>query len=249
MVADLTWFGVLCAVCVCVAGMVVANDVDEQRCYMLVHQVKRIGSPCVMMANYAAQLFPAIRPKLDDGSRSEVTFFDRILADVPCSGDGTLRKNFDLWGKWHPGLGTALHMLQLRIATRAARLLKIGGRMVYSTCSFNPVEDEAVVAELIRRGQGALEVVDMSDELPGLKRSPGITSWKVYDLVHKDRDTKEKEYKWYTAHSELPERRQGSIPATCFPPTADEVEALHLERWYVAAPTLHTTHTPHHTAY
>jgi 16S rRNA C967 or C1407 C5-methylase (RsmB/RsmF family) len=67
-----------------VAGMVVANDVDEQRCYMLVHQVKRISSPCVMMANYAAQLFPAIRLREEDGTRGDPTFFDRILCDVPC---------------------------------------------------------------------------------------------------------------------------------------------------------------------
>lgn len=51
--------------------------------------------------------------------------------------------------------------------------------MVYSTCSFNPVEDEAVVAELIRRSKGALRLVDMSTELPGLKRSPGLQTWKV----------------------------------------------------------------------
>lgn len=149
-------------------------------------------------------------------------------------------------------------MLQLRIATRAARLLKvreerssggcgaqrslqksfmetftqIGGRMVYSTCSFNPVEDEAVVAELIRRGQGALEVLDMSQELGAFQRSPGITSWKVLDLLHKSKDTKEKEYQWYSSFSELPERRQESIPATCFPPSHQELDNLHLDRWY-----------------
>lgn len=62
-----------------------ANDVDEQRCYMLVHQVKRISSPCVMMTNYAAQLFPAIQIQQDDGTSSDSTaFFDRILCDVPC---------------------------------------------------------------------------------------------------------------------------------------------------------------------
>jgi len=212
-------------------GLVVANDVDEQRCYMLVHQVKRISSPCVMMTNYAAQLFPAIQIQQDDGTSSDSTaFFDRILCDVPCSGDGTLRKNFDLWGKWHPGLGTAIHVLQLRIATRAARLLKVGGRMVYSTCSFNPVEDEAVVAELIRRGQGALKVVDMSQELPNFQRSPGITSWKVLDLLHKSKETNEKKYQWYSSFSELPARRQENIRATCFPPSAQELESLHLER-------------------
>jgi len=44
--------------------------------------------------------------------------------------------------------------LQLSIAQRSAQLLKIGGRMVYSTCAFNPVEDEAVVAQLLRESKG-----------------------------------------------------------------------------------------------
>jgi len=103
--------------------------------------------------------------------------------------------------------------------------------MVYSTCSFNPVEDEAVVAELIRRGQGALKVVDMSQELPNFQRSPGITSWKVLDLLHKSKETNEKKYQWYSSFSELPARRQENIRATCFPPSAQELESLHLERW------------------
>jgi 16S rRNA C967 or C1407 C5-methylase (RsmB/RsmF family) len=50
---------------------------------------------------------------------------------------------------------------------------------VYSTCSLNPIEDEAVVAEVLRRCGGALELVDVSDILPALKRVPGLTTWKV----------------------------------------------------------------------
>jgi multisite-specific tRNA:(cytosine-C5)-methyltransferase len=68
-----------------------------------------------------------------------------------CSGDGTLRKAPDLWKRWKPGLGNALHVLQLQVAERAMHLLRVGGTMVYSTCSLNPIEDEAVVAELIRK--------------------------------------------------------------------------------------------------
>lgn len=51
--------------------------------------------------------------------------------------------------------------------------------MVYSTCSLNPIEDEAVIAEMLRFGNGSIELVDVSDRLPQLKRSPGVSSWKV----------------------------------------------------------------------
>jgi 16S rRNA C967 or C1407 C5-methylase (RsmB/RsmF family) len=50
---------------------------------------------------------------------------------------------------------------------------------VYSTCSFNPIENEAVVAEVLRLSNGALELMDVSQELKGLKRKPGLKTWKV----------------------------------------------------------------------
>jgi 16S rRNA C967 or C1407 C5-methylase (RsmB/RsmF family) len=51
--------------------------------------------------------------------------------------------------------------------------------MVYSTCTFNPIEDEAVVAELLVRCKGALRLVDVGGQLPNLKRMQGLKSWKV----------------------------------------------------------------------
>jgi 16S rRNA C967 or C1407 C5-methylase (RsmB/RsmF family) len=51
--------------------------------------------------------------------------------------------------------------------------------MVYSTCSLNPIEDEAVLAYMLRSFKGKLELVDVSDKLPALKRSPGRSTWKV----------------------------------------------------------------------
>jgi multisite-specific tRNA:(cytosine-C5)-methyltransferase len=69
-----------------------------------------------------------------------------VLCDVPCSGDGTLRKNRAIWRKWRVTEGLSLHYLQLRILRRAITLLASGGELVYSTCSLNPMEDEAVVA-------------------------------------------------------------------------------------------------------
>jgi 16S rRNA C967 or C1407 C5-methylase (RsmB/RsmF family) len=53
--------------------------------------------------------------------------------------------------------------------------------MVYSTCSLCPYEDEAVIAELLRRSKGGLELVDVSQQLPKLRRRSGISTWLVLD--------------------------------------------------------------------
>lgn len=115
------------------------------------------------------------------GTLAHAPPFDRVLCDVPCSGDGTARKNVDVLPKWTPASGALLHPLQVQIAMRGLQLLKPGGLMAYSTCSFNPMENEAVVAELLRRCGGAVELVDCSDRLPGLIRSPGMSDWLPHD--------------------------------------------------------------------
>jgi len=71
--------------------------------------------------------------------------------------------------------------MQLQIAARGLQLLRTGGLMVYSTCTFNPIEDEAVVAALLRWGGGSLELEDARPAVPGLRCRPGIASWKVID--------------------------------------------------------------------
>lgn len=86
-------------------GFVIANDVDNTRCYMLVHQAKRLNSPCFLVTNHDSSVYP----NFSIGSGGGVLKFDRILCDVPCSGDGTLRKNPDIWQKWNSGMAFNLH--------------------------------------------------------------------------------------------------------------------------------------------
>lgn len=159
-------------------GFVVANDADLKRCNLLTHQTKRANSPCLLVTNHEGQNFPVI--KGEPGNARDDFKFDSILCDVPCSGDGTMRKAPDIWSRWHGGFGNGLHSLQIKIAKRAAQILKVGGRMVYSTCSFNPVENEAVVMSLMKATNGALRLVDVSNELPKLKRSNGLRDWQVW---------------------------------------------------------------------
>lgn len=163
-------------------GLLVANDVEYRRAQMLVHQVKRLNSPNIVVTNHDASQFPSIRIT-SNNDQPKYLKFDRILADVPCSGDGTCRKNPNIWKDWIPGNGLGLHNIQVRILVRSLQMLKVGGRVVYSTCSMNPVENEAVVSAAIARcgGSAKVSIVDCSKDLPGLKRSPGFKQWKIMD--------------------------------------------------------------------
>lgn len=132
-------------------GFVVANDSDSRRAYMLVHQLKRLNSANLLVVNHDAQFFPKIKLRADATNKSGMLKYDRILCDVPCSGDGTMRKNVNVWKDWNTQNALGLHNVQLNILNRGLQLLKDNGRLVYSTCSLNPIENEAVVAAALRK--------------------------------------------------------------------------------------------------
>lgn len=164
-------------------GLLIANDVDYKRAHMLVHQMKRLNSPNIIVTNHDATIFPSIKLPSAQGAPNKYLKFDRILADVPCSGDGTTRKNLEIWRKWIPSDGLGLHMTQVRILIRALQMLKVGGRVVYSTCSMNPVEDEAVLAAAIDNcgGSELIDILETKDYLPGLMRYSGLKQWQIMD--------------------------------------------------------------------
>ncbi|XP_022844248.1 tRNA (cytosine(34)-C(5))-methyltransferase-like isoform X1 [Olea europaea var. sylvestris] len=197
-------------------GMVIANDLDVQRCNLLIHQTKRMCTSNLIVTNHEAQHFPSCNLHRNHINNSEFgnseepgitqLQFDRVLCDVPCSGDGTLRKAPDIWRKWNAGNGNGLHGLQVQIGMRGISLLKVGGRMIYSTCSMNPTENEAVVAEILRRCEGSIELVDVSSELPQLIRRPGLKKWKVRDKGV-----------WFTSYKDVPKYRRSIVTSGMFP--------------------------------
>ena len=110
-------------------------------------------------------------------------------------------------------------------------MLRVGGRMVYSTCSFNPIENEAVVAQLLRLSEGNLVLVDCSSKVEKLKRREGRREWKV---VH--RDGKE-----FHSFQQVPHTSQLKNPPSLFPPSPQEVDLFHLERCIRVLPHLQDT--------
>ena len=220
-------------------GLLIANDSDYKRAHMLIHQMKRLNSPNLIVTNHDASIFPSIKlPSRPGAANNQYLKFDRILADVPCTGDGTSRKNPIVWRDWTPANGIGLHDLQFRILMRALQMLKTGGRVVYSTCSMNPVENEAVVASAIIAcgGNATVEIVECNDRVPELARRPGIASWQVMD----------KSGRTWSSWPEVQKHIQqsgpdfmGKISRGQFPPSPSE--NLHLERCMRVYPHLQDT--------
>ena len=151
-------------------GIVMANEIANSRINTLVANTKRHGSITPMITHHDGRFIPKV-PK---------TGFDKILVDAPCTGSATTRKNPDVWKKWLPSGGRSLHKLQLELLVKAINLTKPGGRIVYSTCSLDPVENEAVISEILRLDNG-VSLTSVSDILVNLPGRNGMTDWPQID--------------------------------------------------------------------
>ena len=214
-------------------GRVVANDIHPMRLESLKEAMTRSGVPeqllkRIVYTNHDASSFPA--PK--SGSK-----FDCIVADVPCSGDGTVRKDSHILPGWMPSIGNSLHDIQKRILKRALRLLKVGGVCAYSTCSLNPVEDEAVVSSCltwanqgVSDGTCKVELLDWpAKTVPNFIRRPGIQTWRVGDYDEEKRQTIEGKdtdtfptMSWYDSYEEAEEHGMVHAKRSLWPYKANQ---------------------------
>ncbi|RMX65892.1 hypothetical protein DD238_003889 [Peronospora effusa] len=153
--------------------------------------------------------------------------FDRVICCAPCSGDGLIRKLPEKWRTWSPEQALARHPSQVGLVEHALALLRTGGVLLYSTRSLSPIEDEAVIAELLRRSKGALELVETNEVLKGLQRSHGTTKWDVLDVAS-----------W----NDAPEHQRHRLRPSMWPPTSEERDEMHLERCVRVLPHHNDTH-------
>jgi NOL1/NOP2/sun family putative RNA methylase len=146
-------------------GTIIANDVNLGRISILAANLERVGASNVIITRHdGIQLCHKLR-KLN-------FFFDKILLDVPCSGEGNIRSNPATYKMWNQKVINKLSSLQKRIAEAAIPLLKKGGELVYSTCTHSPEENELNVQHLTENFD--LDIIQ--SQLP-LKSRPGLTEW------------------------------------------------------------------------
>ena len=122
-------------------GLLVANEYVPSRASILSENVERMG-----VTN--ALVICADPKDLADGFPA---FFDRILVDAPCSGEGMFRKNPEAVSEWSPENVTMCAERQDMILDCAALMLAPGGKIVYSTCTFSPEEDEGSITRFLER--------------------------------------------------------------------------------------------------
>ena len=150
-------------------GLIVANDYKGIRLQSLGINLQRMG-----LTNTIITLMP--------GQRFKNFEFDKILVDAPCSGTGTIRKSLKTIRIWNAGMIKKIAREQKQLITTAFRNLKVNGTLVYSTCSLEPEENEAVVTHLLNQFENAkLEKA----KLPGLKQSPCVKEFEG-ETYHKD---------------------------------------------------------------
>lgn len=147
-------------------GSITANDLHEHKLALMEANAKRLGLTNVSFSNVDATELP----------EKWYNQFDKVLADVPCSGLGILQRKLDMrWEKEEEQLDR-LPALQLEILQSAAKAVKPGGVLVYSTCTINKKENEDVVAAFLEtHSQFILE--DAAPLMPFKVDGPMINLW------------------------------------------------------------------------
>lgn len=140
------------------SGYLVSNDVNRKRAEILKSHINNYNKFNILITNNDARNYPRL-------------CFDKILCDVPCSGDGTMRKNYTIRKSWKMG---NMFNLQFTILKRGLEMLNDEGTLVYSTCSFNPVENEAVIQRAVTELGCTIVKVD---KIKGLKMREGFIFW------------------------------------------------------------------------
>lgn len=146
-------------------GHIIANDTAKGRLPILRANCERLGVVNTGFSSYDGRKFPD-------------TTVDRVLLDPACSSEGMARKRPDVLWRYHTNFRKELRRVQTALIERACELVRPGGILVYSTCTYAPEENEVQVARALELG---FELVD--DAAPsGFICAPGLTEWEDHQF-------------------------------------------------------------------
>lgn len=142
-------------------GILICNEIHPRRAKILSENIERMGITNALVVNHTPEQLSERFPGC----------FDKILVDAPCSGEGMFRRKQEAVREWSPENVRMCAGRQSGILESAALMLRSGGRMVYSTCTFAPEEDEGTVSCFLRKHPEFY--LEEAEKFPGMK--PGMT--------------------------------------------------------------------------
>ena len=147
-------------------GTIIANDLKMDRIKILASNLEKAGATnAIITRNDAISLCSKLAKKHFK--------FDKILLDAPCSGEGTLRSSPKTFQMWNHKVVHNLSRQQKKFFAFAIKILKVGGSIVYSTCTHAPEENEAIVDFALKNFPVKVETINLP-----LKCRSGVTSWE-----------------------------------------------------------------------
>ncbi len=136
----------------CGEGLLWSNEIVRNRATILMSNIERCGVSNAVVSSSDPE-------SLCEGLSG---FFDKVLVDAPCSGEGMFRRDPEAKDEWSPEHSDSCAVRQLKILKSAKKALREGGVMVYSTCTFSYAENEGVVLEFLRNNPD-FELVDCEE--------------------------------------------------------------------------------------
>lgn len=154
------------------SGILLCNEINSPRAKILSENIERMGIKNAMVTNETPQHL----------SEAFIGYFDRILVDAPCSGEGMFRKNEEAVSEWSIENVRLCAQRQDEILDCSDIMLRSGGRLVYSTCTFAPDENEGSIARFLKRHPD-YEIVDVHKYEGMAAGEPGWAYYGVGDEV------------------------------------------------------------------
>ena len=135
-------------------GVLVSNEIVKARADILYSNIERMGLKNVIITNESPE---NLAVAYGDS-------FDVVLVDAPCSGEGMFRRGEEVTSEWYPEINDMCARRQLEILIEADKMLKQNGKLIYSTCTYSPVENENLVREFMKSHN--YELINIDSGLP-----------------------------------------------------------------------------------